>query len=85
MLRLIIVLVLLFLLYLLIRAALKELRGRYARSLPAKDQMVQDPVCQVYIPRHAARSVMVAGKTYYFCGSDCAERFERQGVSTVRR
>lgn len=39
------------------------------------DEMVQDPVCKVYIPRREALSAMHEGRTYYFCSERCRRTF----------
>ena len=38
-------------------------------------ELVQDPVCGVYIPRARALSVIRGGITYYFCSPQCRSRF----------
>jgi Cu+-exporting ATPase len=38
--------------------------------------MERDPVCEMTVdPARAAAQVVYAGKTYYFCGGGCAEKF----------
>ncbi len=80
MLRILVVIGLLVLLYFLVRRAMLEFRGGVdrGRELPDKDQMVQDPVCRVYVPRGAAVEEKIGGQTYYFCSRDCARTFEQQ-------
>jgi YHS domain-containing protein len=41
-------------------------------------EMVQDPVCQVYLTRQDAHIVTVAGQTYYFCSEACMKKFTEQ-------
>ena len=76
MLRLVLVVALLFVLYLLIRSAVREIRGKSYPQVPARDQMIQDPVCHVYVPRASAVGAVVGGQEYLFCSRDCAKRFE---------
>lgn len=78
--RIIFVLILLIVLYFLLRSALREYRGRAGQDqLPAdRNQMVQDPVCRVFIPRGSAVKEVIGGQTYCFCGRACAEKFQRQ-------
>lgn len=80
MLRLLVILGLIVLLYFLVRRALLEFSGGVARGreLPDKDQMVQDPVCRVYVPRGTAVEETVGGQTYYFCSKSCALTFQKQ-------
>jgi len=78
--RLIIVLILLIVLYFLLRSAIREYKRRTGQDrLPVdKNQMVQDPVCRVFVPRGNAVTEVIGGQTYCFCGRACAEKFQRQ-------
>ena len=78
--RIIFVLILLIILYFLLRSALREFKGRGAiGQLPVdKNQMVQDPVCHVFVPRGTAITEVIGGQTYCFCGRACADRFQKQ-------
>ena len=80
MLRYLIILGVIILLYVLIRRALVEFRGGVTRGreLPDKDQMIQDPVCRVYVPRGTAVEREIGGQRYFFCSKDCAQTFEKQ-------
>ena len=42
------------------------------------DEMVQDPVCKVYIPKRDALQAVRSGTTYYFCGRECLEKFNAE-------
>ena len=74
---------LLVLFYYLIRKAIREL-GRYgaSRGLPKDteggNQMVQDPVCRVFVPRETAVTEEMGGQTYFFCSRGCATVFRKQ-------
>ncbi len=78
--RLLLIAGLLVLLYFLARSAIREYLGSRgsAPSLTAKNQMVQDPVCRVYVPRESAVAASIGGQTYYFCSHDCALTFQKQ-------
>jgi len=39
-------------------------------------EMVQDPVCEVYIPKNNSLSIQMSGATYYFCSSECMNKFK---------
>ncbi len=41
----------------------------------ADENMVKDPVCNIYIPESAAVKKVIGGKTFYFCSNKCAEEF----------
>jgi YHS domain-containing protein len=43
------------------------------------DVLVQDPVCQTYIPRQDALKAEKDGKVYFFCSEGCLKRFRRSG------
>jgi len=38
--------------------------------------LVQDPVCKTFVPKETAIVVRKGERDYYFCGRECAERFE---------
>ncbi|GKS56877.1 hypothetical protein YTPLAS18_04040 [Nitrospira sp.] len=76
--RLLIVAGLLFLLYLLAKRAI-QVWGQGGAGPPSDpNQMVQDPVCKIFVPKGTAVSERIGGQTYYFCSSSCAKQFERQ-------
>lgn len=78
--RIIFILGLLAVLYFLLRRALREFKGQGQpeRLFPGKDQMVQDPVCRVFVPRGVAVMEDIGGQTYYFCSRSCAHKFQEQ-------
>jgi uncharacterized protein len=43
------------------------------------DVLVQDPVCQTFIPRREALKVHRDGKDHFFCSEGCLKRFLRAG------
>jgi YHS domain-containing protein len=45
------------------------------------DVLVQDPVCQTFIPRREALRTEKEGKTYFFCSEGCLKRFLSSGKS----
>lgn len=76
--RLLLVAGLLVILYFLARRAIRELSGWKGQALATKNQMVQDPVCRMYVPRGSAVAESIGGQTYYFCSRDCAQAFQKQ-------
>ena len=77
--RIIFILVLLIVLYFLLRSAFREFGNRQPERLPrSKDQMVQDPVCRVFVPRGSAVTEVIGGQTYCFCSQGCAAAFQKQ-------
>jgi YHS domain-containing protein len=41
------------------------------------NEMVQDPVCMVYVPKKEALVLDQADKSYYFCSRSCMNRFQK--------
>jgi uncharacterized protein len=44
----------------------------------AIDEMVQDPVCETYVPVREAEKRLIGGRTYYFCSKKCADTYEER-------
>jgi YHS domain-containing protein len=78
--RLIILALLGYLLYRLIRGVFKS-GQKISRTENGGviDEMVQDPVCKTYIPLRDAQRRIIDGREYFFCSKECAERFELEG------
>ena len=76
--RIIIILVLLIILYFMIRKGVRDYLGHTQKpaDLPAKDVMVQDPVCKLYISAGSAIIEKIGGQYYHFCSDECAEKFK---------
>lgn len=79
MIRLILVVLLLVALFFLVRGMIRDMKARNGPRTVAgtHDQVVQDPVCLVYVPRESAVATKVGEQTYYFCSKECAQAFER--------
>jgi YHS domain-containing protein len=70
---------LIYLLYRLVKGALgsaKIIDRR--RTNGVIDEMVQDPSCKTYIPRRDAQKRSVAGREYFFCSKECADKFQEE-------
>ena len=39
------------------------------------DEMIKDPVCDMYFPKKDGVRLKSDGKDYYFCSSDCRDKF----------
>ena len=77
--RLLLIAGLLVIAYLLVRRVYHDLiAGRGESPLIGKDQMVQDPVCRVYVPKGVAVQATVGGQQYFFCSPGCAEAFQKR-------
>jgi YHS domain-containing protein len=63
----------------IIKPLLKQYRQSYqpaaGKRMNAIDEMVQDPVCRVYIQKSTALSKTVDGVVHYFCSSECMMKF----------
>ncbi|MCC2640639.1 MAG: uncharacterized protein K0S45_1052 [Nitrospira sp.] len=72
---------LLILFYYLVKRAVGE-RGNGPAGKPGtslhRNQMVQDPVCRVFIPRENAVREELGGQMYFFCSRNCANVFQKQ-------
>jgi YHS domain-containing protein len=42
------------------------------------NEMVQDPVCKVYVPKKEALSLEHEGARHYFCCRSCLEKFQKK-------
>jgi YHS domain-containing protein len=78
--RVVLILGLLVVLYFILRRALQGFKGlgQPERLAPSKDQMVQDPVCLVFVPRGVAVTEDIGGQIYYFCSRSCAHKFQEK-------
>lgn len=78
--RLLVILALLYLGYRLFKALVlpqkstRRTRGEEGLT-EIDDVMVKDPFCGTYFPEHKAVKGVVEGKTYYFCSTECRDRF----------
>ena len=84
--RLIAGLIIGYLIYAIIRKVAQSL-GLWPKAPPIisrkqePDVLVQDPVCQTFIPRKEALKVEKDGKVYFFCSEGCLKRFRRSGTN----
>jgi YHS domain-containing protein len=78
--RLLLISGLLVVLYFLVRSVVREAKADGGKGWVTKgqNQMVQDPMCHVYVPRGSAVSEQIGGQTYFFCSRNCAQEFQKQ-------
>ena len=43
------------------------------------EELVQDPVCGMFVSRREAVRMREGGRTYYFCGKGCRDAFLAKG------
>jgi uncharacterized protein len=78
MLRLLIIGILIYLLYVLGKGLFRKDKGihRGSPDTGVIDEMVRDPVCETYIPKRQAIRRVIDNKEFFFCSKECADRFE---------
>lgn len=85
--RLILVVLLLTVLYFLLRQMFRgfttptrdDRKKSAARSQDEEqDQMIEDPVCHIFVPKRIAVIEMIGGREYCFCSQECAVRFRSE-------
>ncbi|HMK36758.1 MAG TPA: hypothetical protein VK463_16920 [Desulfomonilaceae bacterium] len=65
----------------LLSTVARQLSGKKARRpveetpLSGINEMVQDPVCGLFIPAREAVSLSMTGRTIHFCSDECRQRF----------
>ena len=76
MLRLIIYAIIIYLVYRMARSFLGTGK-KIDRSPPGGeiDELMQDPLCEKYIPRREAVRKVVRGQEHFFCSPECAEKY----------
>ena len=78
MIRFLIFVILAYIVYRTVKAIFRpkeELSGRQDRGVI--DEMVQDPLCETYVPKREAVKRTIGGETLFFCSSTCADKFEK--------
>jgi YHS domain-containing protein len=80
--RYLIIFVLLYLCYYVLKKAIlpalrtyKILKKKHVSS--ADKELVQDPHCHTYIPKETALRTTIGGEVYYFCCQDCLDEYKR--------
>jgi YHS domain-containing protein len=48
-----------------------------AKPEVSSDELVQDPICKIFIPRRNALKLHQHGQDYYFCSEGCRKKFLR--------
>jgi YHS domain-containing protein len=85
--RLILVSLLLTVLYYLLRHMFRGFKnplqngqGNPSPQSPGdeQDQMIQDPVCLIFVPRRIALIELIGGREYCFCSKECAGKFRSE-------
>lgn len=83
-LRLILIVILFYLIYRVLKGLFRSevshgnMGNQHLKAVPA-DDLMEDPVCGVYVPKSQALSAKKDGATYYFCSQDCMDKFLLDG------
>ena len=85
--RLILVVLLLTVLYLLLRQMFRGFKtpiqaGREKSAAQSQyeeqDQMIEDPVCHIFVPKRIALVEIIGGREYCFCSRECSVKFRSE-------
>ena len=57
------------------RELLQKEEAELAGKTTVQDTLVEDPVCHTLIPQHQAIRLHHNGKMYYFCSDSCCRQF----------
>jgi uncharacterized protein len=84
--RLIVLAVLLVIIYFMVRSAVRGFFQRRqevarAQSIGMPSELVQDPVCGMFVPKEGAYFIRNADRTHFFCGESCRDIYEKKGSS----
>ncbi len=53
----------------------RTLSGSTSKPEVASDELVQDPVCKIFVPRRNALKLRKNGDDYFFCSEGCRKKF----------
>ena len=79
--------VLLVIIYFVVKSALRGLFGkgkavaRSAGSSGTPAELVQDPVCGMYVPKEGAYSFQQGSRTHFFCSETCRASYQKKLAS----
>ncbi len=81
--RLLILAILLIVVYFMVRRALRGVLGKRQDTARGElsertSEMVQDPVCGMFVPKEGALFIRNADRTYFFCGNSCRDKYEKK-------
>ena len=82
--RLIVFGVLLVIIYFLVKSALRGLLGKdkeVARSVGSSgnpSEMLQDPVCGMFVPKEGSFFLQQGERTYFFCSETCRATYQKK-------
>lgn len=48
----------------------------HSATIPTQEALKKDPVCGTFLPASNAVRKTVKGETYYFCSTECRDKFQ---------
>ena len=79
MIRIIVLVILFFVLYWVVKAIFLRPSGKIAgkrrNHIGSEEVMVKDPECGVYIPKNDAIASSINGRSQFFCSEECLDRY----------
>ncbi len=77
--RFLIIILLFFLVYYILKLFLKDISSIKKKSNPNEpEELIKDPNCETYIPKSIALKKKIDGKIYYFCSEACLKNYLKQ-------
>lgn len=73
--RLVIYLIILVVVYWVIKRALFPKKSKMTQPKEMAEELVQDPVCQCYIPKSQSYALSYRGKKLFFCSEECYNKY----------
>jgi YHS domain-containing protein len=73
--RLIIFLVILAVVYWVIKRAFFPPKRKVPQPKETAEELVQDPVCQCYVPKSQSYTLSFRGKNLFFCSKECYNKY----------
>jgi len=53
----------------------KKENFQYKSASTDGEDLVEDPVCHIYVPLSQAYKKQISGRDYYFCSKKCSDEF----------
>ena len=79
--RLFIFIIIIYLIYKVVNSLKRPIKGK-ADNHQSKstsevgEDMVEDPVCHIYVPVSQAHVREISGTKYYFCSKECGDKYK---------
>ncbi len=76
--------ILLVIVYFMVKSVLRSLLGKDkevakpAGSLGRPSEMVQDPVCGMFVPKEGSFFLQQGDRTYFFCSETCRAGYQKK-------